>query len=304
MVKVAVNIDEHRLSLSNLSKVMYPATGFTKAQVIDYYRRMADTLLPYLEGRPLTLKRYPNGVEGEFFYEKRCPSHRPDWVEIAKMWSDRSQGLMAYCVVDSTASLVWVANLASLELHTLLSRRENLTRPTDMVFDLDPGLPADVLDCIPVALRLRDVLKKAKLESFIKTSGGKGLHLWVPLNTPVSFEQTKDFAREIAQLMERHDPQHVTSNMRKDLRKGKIFIDWSQNDDYKTTVCVYSLRAREHPTVSTPVTWKELEAAGRKQDRSALVFESAQALQRVEKLGDLFAPVLTMQQRLPSLRAG
>ena len=295
-----VNIGKRKLALSNLNKVLYPQAGFTKADMIAYYRAVAPALLPHLEDRPLTLKRYPNGVDQQFFYEKRCPSHKPEWVETAKVWSESNDDHMFFCLANDVPTLVWVANLASIELHTFLSKRPDVSRPTSFVFDLDPGPPATILDCIPVALRLRELLERLKLQCFIKTSGGKGLHIWVPLNTETTFEQTKEFAHLVAITLERHDPKHVTSNMRKDLRPGKIFIDWSQNDEHKTTVCVYSLRARQRPTVSTPLTWKEVEAAGRHRKVERLTFEAKGVLKRVEKFGDLFEPVLKMKQRLPS----
>jgi bifunctional non-homologous end joining protein LigD len=295
-----VKIGKRQVALSNLNKVLYPDAGFTKADVIAYYRAIAPVLLPHLEDRPLTLKRYPNGVDDKFFYEKRCPSHKPEWVETAKVWSESNDEHMFFCLANDVPTLVWVANLASIELHTFLSKRPDVTRPTSFVLDLDPGPPATILDCIPVALRLRELLDKLKLQCLVKTSGGKGLHIWVPLNTEVTFERTKEFARLVAITLERHDPKHVTSNMRKDLRPGKIFIDWSQNDEHKTTVSVYSLRARQRPTVSTPLTWKEIESASRHRNPAKLTFEAKDALKRVEKLGDLFEPVLRMKQRLPA----
>ena len=293
-------IGGRQLKLSNLDKVLYPKTGFTKGQVIDYYARIAEVLLPHLRGRPITLKRYPNGVEGDFFYEKMCPSHRPDWVNTTKVVSEGGKRpFVQYCVADDLPTLVWIANLASLELHTLLSRQEDVLCPTMMVFDHDPGPDLTIIDCIHVARRFRDMLKSLGLESFPKTSGGKGLHLYIPLNTKVTFEETKQLARAMAQTLEKDDPEHVTSNMRKDLRHGRIFVDWSQNDDHKTTVCVYSLRARERPTVSTPVTWDEVESAYRKKDPDRLVFTTEDVLKRVERFGDIFAPVLKVKQKLP-----
>jgi bifunctional non-homologous end joining protein LigD len=302
MSTTAVTIDDKQLNLSNLEKVLYPESGFRKGEVIDYYVKVAPVLLPHMEGRPLTLKRYPNGVNDEFFYEKRCPSYKPKWIPTARVQHPRSQNVVNYCLVDEPATLAWVANLASLELHTLLCTAEDLERPTAMVFDLDPGPPATILDCLPVAFRLRDMFKHAGLAVWPKTSGGKGLHLWVPLNTAVTFDDTKSFSREMAHLLERHDPQHVISNMKKELRAGKIFIDWSQNDRSKTTVCVYSLRARARPTVSTPVTWQELLKAHQMRDASKLVFEAKDVLARVKRRGDLFEEVLTTKQRLPALR--
>lgn len=297
----SLRIGRRTVDVSNLAKVLYPSSGFTKGDVIHYYSEIAPMLLPHLKNRPLTLKRYPNGVDQPFFYEKMCPSHRPDWVATARM--ETTSRPLDFCLANDAATLVWVANLASLELHTLLARKTNLERPTMMVFDHDPGEGADLLDCILVALRFREMLQHLGLQSFAKTSGGKGLHLYVPLNSAVTFDQTKNFSRAIAQLLEKEDPRHVTTNMRKDLRVGKVFVDWSQNDRHKTTVCVYSLRARTRPTVSTPVEWEELDRAARKKDASMLVFETADVLKRVAKKGDLFEPILHLKQKLPKLDA-
>jgi bifunctional non-homologous end joining protein LigD len=296
-----LRIGRRTVPVSNLDKVLYPSTGFTKGDVIHYYTEIATLLLPHLKDRPLTLKRYPNGVDAPFFYEKMCPSHRPDWVATARV--ETTSRPVDFCVANDAATLVWVANLASLELHTLLSRTKDLNRPTMMVFDHDPGEGADILDCIRVAMHFRQMLEQFKLKSFAKTSGGKGLHLYVPLNSAVTFEETKSFSRAIAQLLEKEDPKRVTTNMRKDLRKGKVFVDWSQNDRHKTTVCVYSLRARTTPTVSAPVEWEELERAAKKKDAASLSFETRDVLKRVEKMGDLFEPILRTKQKLPTLAA-
>jgi bifunctional non-homologous end joining protein LigD len=299
-----VEVEGRHLNLSNLEKVLYPKARFTKGQVIAYYQRVADALLPHLRGRPLTLKRYPNGVEGHFFYEKRCPSYRPDWMRTAEVWSDRNRGLVNYCVCDDLPSLIWVANTASLELHPSLSRCEDMPSPTVVAFDLDPGAPADMVDCCRLALRLRALFEQMGLESFPKTSGSKGLQLYIPLNTPSSYEGggTKDFALAVAQLFEKQLPDQVTSQMKKELRPGKVFIDWSQNDEYKTTVSVYSLRAKERPTVSTPVTWDEVDDVASSGDPDLVVFEADDVVARVDELGDLFAPVATLEQELPALR--
>lgn len=297
-----LRVGNKQLKVSNLAKVLYPAAGFTKQDVIDYYVGISDVMLKHLKGRTVTLKRYPNGSQGMFFYEKSCPTHRPDWVTTANVPSANRTGGINYCLIENKASLAWVAQIASLELHTSLAKAPDVSKPTMMVFDLDPGPPADLIDCIHVALRMRDVLKRLGLESFPKTSGGKGLHFYVPLNTPgVTFDQTKSFARAVAELFEREDPERVTSSMKKALRTNKVFIDWSQNDEHKTTVCAYSLRARERPTVSTPVTWKELERAFAARDASSLICEARDVLARVKKRGDLFASVLTLKQKLPSL---
>ncbi|MGN6258749.1 MAG: DNA ligase D [Solirubrobacterales bacterium] len=297
--KVAVTIEDRELELSNLDKVLYPKTGFTKGELIDWYAQIGEVLLPHLRGRPLTLKRYPEGVEGKHFYEKRCPSHRPDWVTTAKVWSDRHKGEIDYCVVEDVATLVWLANLADVELHTSLSKADDMERPTAMVFDLDPGAPAGVLDCAQVAVWLHGLFQQLGLNSYPKTSGSKGIQLYVPLNGEVAYEQTKPFAKAVAETLERKFPERVVSQMSKAKRPGKVLIDWSQNDRHKTTVCVYSLRAKERPTVSTPLEWGELEAALAAGDPEALVFDYAAVLERVEAKGDLFAPLLSEEQHLP-----
>jgi bifunctional non-homologous end joining protein LigD len=296
----SLKVGNKRINVSNLRKVLYPSAGFTKQDVIDYYLGIADVMLKHLKGRTVTLKRYPNGSEDMFFYEKNCPVHRPAWVTTANVPSAKHTGGINYCLIDNKAALAWLAQIAALELHTSLAKAPAVEKPTMLVFDLDPGPPADMIDCIQVALRMRDVLKRLGLESFPKTSGGNGLHFYVPLNTPgLTFDDTKAFARAVAELFEHEDPERVTSNMKKASRKDKVFIDWSQNDEHKTTVCAYSLRARPRPTVSTPVTWKELERAFAARDPSALVFEARDVLRRVKRRGDLFAPVLTLKQRLP-----
>jgi len=297
--KAELIVDDRKLQVSNLDKVLYPKAGFTKAQVIDYYIRIAPVLLPHLKDRPLTMKRYPDGVEGEFFYEKNCPAHRPKWVQTAKVWSEGNQRIMHYCLANDLPTLVWAANLADLELHTSLSRKNNIDRPTMMVFDLDPGAPADIVRCCEVGLWLRDLLGKMKLNSWAKTSGSKGLQVYVPLNTPVTYDDTKRLSRSLAQYLEREHSDLVTSSMSKAVRKGKVFVDWSQNDEHKTTICVYSLRAKEEPTVSTPVTWNEVEGCLKKKDAKVLRFRSDQVLARVEKQGDLFEAVETLKQKAP-----
>jgi bifunctional non-homologous end joining protein LigD len=287
------------ISLSNLDKVLYPKAGFTKGQVIDYYARVAKVLLPHLKDRALTLKRYPNGVEEEFFYEKRCPSFRPPWVRTAPIWSSRQQERISFCLANDLPTLVWAANLADLELHTSLARYRNPQRPTAMVFDLDPGPGADIINCAEAALWLRDFLAEHELECFPKTSGSKGMQLYVPLNTAVTFDETKAFARRVAEALTAMHPERVLYRMEKSLRKNKVFIDWSQNDDHKTTVCAYSLRAMERPTVSTPLKWTEVQSAVKRRVPKDLFFESHEVLERMEKTGDLFAPVLTLKQKLP-----
>jgi bifunctional non-homologous end joining protein LigD len=284
--------------VSNLDKIFYPSVNFTKGQVIDYYIRISPVLLPHLKDRPLTLKRYPDGVTGGFFYEKRCPPYRPDWVKTAPVWSDRHETEIHFCLVNDLPSLVWAANLGDLELHTFLAKAENVERPTMMVFDLDPGVPADIVSCARVGLWLHESLSDLKLKSFPKTSGSKGLQIYVPLNTPVTYDQTKALSHQLAEQLEREHPELVVSKMGKSLRSGKVFVDWSQNDRHKTTVCAYSLRAKEQPTVATPVEWDEVEAALKKKDAARLSFDSDEVLKRVEKSGDLFEPLLKLKQKL------
>ncbi|HUR22246.1 MAG TPA: non-homologous end-joining DNA ligase [Acidimicrobiales bacterium] len=303
MTSVEVEVGGRQLKLSNFDKVLYPEAGFTKGQVIDYYTRIAPALLPHLHQRALTLKRYPNGVDGQFFYEKNCPKHRPPWVETLSVWSARNKADVNYCLIDELAGLVWVANLASLELHTSLSHARDVLRPSMLVFDLDPGPPATVVECGRVALWLREVFDGLGLTAFPKTSGSKGLQIYLPLNTPVTYNETKPFAHAMARLLEQQHPKEVLSVMTKDLRAGKVFIDWSQNDDSKTTVCVYSLRARPRPTVSTPVTWDEVEAVVASGNPDDLVFDATDVLARVEAGGDLFAPLCELEQSLPTAPA-
>jgi bifunctional non-homologous end joining protein LigD len=298
---VEVEVGGQALRLSNLDKVLYPRAGFTKAQVIDYYTRVAPAVLPHLRGRPLTLKRYPNGVEAGHFYEKECPSHRPEWVRTEPIAIRSEDRTVNFCLAEDLPTLVWLANLADLELHTSLSLAVPIERPTILAFDLDPGPPASILECARVALALRELLEPLGLEGWAKTSGSKGLQVYFPLNTETSYEQTKPFALAVAQLLERRHPELVVSSMRKDLRTGKVLVDWSQNDQHKTTVCVYSLRARERPTVSAPVTWEEVESALEAGERARLEFDSEAVLERIDAHGDLFAPVLERRQTLPEL---
>ena len=296
---VEVTVEGRRLRLTNLDKVMYPKTGFAKRDLIDYFVRIAPVLLPHLHDRPLTLKRYPDGVEGQFFYEKQCPSHRPDWVHTAEVWSRHNKRNIDFCLANDVPTLVWLANLADIELHTSLALAQDVNRPTMMVFDLDPGPPATIVACCRVGLWLRELFEQLGLECFAKTSGSKGLQVYVPLNVPVTYDQTKPFARAVAELLEKQHPKQVVSRMTKSLRTGKVFIDWSQNDEHKTTANVYSLRAKERPTVSTPVTWDEVADALARRSVKRLTFEHADVLDRVERDGDLFAPVVTLQQKLP-----
>ncbi|MFN2465871.1 MAG: non-homologous end-joining DNA ligase [Candidatus Dormibacteria bacterium] len=297
---IDVEVGGRQLRLSNLEKVFYPGSGFSKAQVIDYYTRIGPVLVPHMKGRPLTLKRYPNGVEDKFFYEKNCPKHRPDWVQTAAVYSRQNKANIDFCLCNDIPTLVWAANLASIELHTSLALARDIQRPTMVVFDLDPGAPAAVKECCAVALRLREMFRELGLQCFAKTSGSKGLQVYVPLNTPLTYDETKPFALAVAQHLEQETPAAVTSNMKKELRHGKVFVDWSQNDDHKTTVCVYSLRARENPTVSTPVTWDEVDAHASGKLK-LLAFETEAVLRRVEEHGDLFAPLMKLKQKLPHL---
>ncbi|MGH7978409.1 MAG: non-homologous end-joining DNA ligase [Limisphaerales bacterium] len=297
--KSQLKIGDKTIEVSNLGKVFYPKAGFTKGQTIDYYIRVSPVLLPHLKDRPITLKRYPEGVEGLFFYEKQCPPHRPNWIKTHAVPRGKG-GNIHYCVMNNLSALVWAVNLADLELHVFLHRIQKIAQPTAVAFDLDPGAPADILDCCRAALSLKILLDKMKLKSFPKTSGSKGLQVYVPLNRAVTYDQTKSFALGIATELNRAFPQSIISKMQKDLRKGKVFVDWSQNDDHKTTVCVYSMRAKERPTVSTPVRWDELEAALKRNNPQMLAFEPADVLKRIEKEGDLFAPVLKLKQSLPA----
>jgi len=296
---VDVRVEDRTLRLTNLDKVYWPEVGFTKGQMIDYYSRIAPVLLPHLRERPLTLKRYPEGVDGQMFYEKNCPKHRPDWMHTARVWSGGNDRYMYYCVVDDLASLVWVAQLGTIELHTSLSLGQKLPEPRAMVFDLDPGPPATIVQCCQVAMWLRDWFLERDLQAFAKTSGNKGLQVYVPINGPVDYDVTKHVSRGLAQKLERDHPRQVVSLQRKTLREGKVLIDWSQNDDAKTTINVYSLRARARPTASTPVHWDEVEHCLEAADPNVLVFDSTAVLERVERQGDLFEPVLTLKQQLP-----
>src|SRR3989475_6168241 len=296
-----VEIQGKHLKLTNLEKVLYPAAGFTKGQVIDYYARIAPVLVPHLAGRPLTLKRYPNGVDQQFFFEKNATIHRPPWVKTAPIWSEGNNRNVNYILANDLPTLVWVANLAAIELHPSFSLAKKIEPPTMLVFDLDPGAPANMVQCAQVGIWLRAIFDHFGLQSFPKTSGSKGLQLYVPLNTPTSYDVTKPFAHALARLLEQEHKELIVSDMKKQLRTNKVFVDWSQNDQHKTTVSVYSLRARERPTVSTPVTWDEVEHILKKKDPKLLVFEADQVLRRTEKMGDLFEPVQKLKQRLPDL---
>jgi bifunctional non-homologous end joining protein LigD len=299
-----VEVDGRELKLTNLDKVLYPKAGFTKGEMVDYYAKVAEAMVPHLSGRAVTLRRFPEGVDDldSAFFEKRCPKHRPKWVKTTNVRAGPNAGNIDFCVCDGRPTLIWMAQLAAIELHPSLSLGRAPTRPTVLAFDLDPGPPADVVDCCHVALRLRDLFGHFGVECFPKTSGSKGMQVYVPLNSPkTSYDETKPFAKAIAQLLEKQTPDRVVSKMKKVERKGKVFVDWSQNHRSKTTIAAYSLRARERPTASTPISWEEVEHAAEHEDANSLVFEAADVLGRIEEHGDLFAPVLELQQKLPEL---
>jgi bifunctional non-homologous end joining protein LigD len=299
-----VEVEGRELKLTNLDKVLYPEAGFTKGEMVDYYAKVAPAMVPHLAGRALTLRRFPEGVDDTdaAFFEKRCPKHRPEWVKTATVLAGPRAGDIDFCVCEDLPTLVWMAQLAAIELHPSLSLAEEPDRPTVLAFDLDPGPPADILDCCRVALRLREMFGHFEVECFPKTSGSKGLQVYVPLNNDeITYDETKPFARAIAQLLEKQTPDLVVSKMKKVERRGKVFVDWSQNHRRKTTIAVYSLRARERPTVSTPVGWDEVERATEREDTESLVFEGSDVLKRIEREGDLFAPVLELTQELPEL---
>ncbi len=298
-----VEVDGRELKLTNLDKILYPKAEFTKGEVVDYYAKVGPTMVPHLNGRAVTLRRFPEGVEDldSAFFEKRCPKHRPKWVKTAKVRAGPNAGDIDFCVCDSLPTLIWMAQLAAIELHPSLSKSRAPNRPTVLAFDLDPGPPADVVDCCRIAVRLRDLFAHFGLESFPKTSGSKGMQVYVPLNVKTSYEETKPLAKAIAQLLEKQTPDEVVSKMKKVEREGKVMVDWSQNHRSKTTVAVYSMRARERPTVSTPITWDEVESTVKSGRAADLVFEAADVLGRIEKHGDLFAPVLELEQQLPEL---
>jgi bifunctional non-homologous end joining protein LigD len=296
---VLAAIDGRELRLTNLDKPLW-ASGHTKGDLIRYLVELAPTLLPHLEHRPLTLKRYPDGADAKFFYEKQAPSHRPDWVAVAPV--PLSKKIVEFCVCNDLPTLVWLANLAALELHTSMHRADAQSTPAMMVFDLDPGAPATIVECCRVALWLEGMFENLGLQAFPKTSGSKGMQVYVPLNTPgVTYADTKGFALAVAELLESSEPGLVVSRMNKDARKGKVFIDYSQNDEHKTTVCAYSLRARDRPTVSTPLEWDEVRDCLDGGDPGRLVFDARQAVERFAEQGDLFAPALSLVQAMPSL---
>lgn len=291
-----VSVDGRQLTLSNLDKVLYPS-GFTKAEVVDYMARVAPVAIPHWRERALTFKRFPDGTDTDGFFEKRCPDHRPEWEEVAIGPGDRRGGI-EYCCINEPAAAVWAANMAAIEIHAPMALAADIDRPRAVVFDFDPGAPAAIGECCEVALVVRDVLAAVGLEGWCKTSGSKGLQMYVPLNTPgATHDGCADFALAVGQVAERQLPGRVTTVMAKAQRPGKVFVDWSQNAHHKTTIAPYSLRARPEPTVSTPVTWEEVEAIadGDLEGR----FEAADVLARIDAHGDLFAEVLTVEQHLP-----
>jgi bifunctional non-homologous end joining protein LigD len=293
--QLLVTVDGRELKLTNWDKVLFPQTGFTKGDLIAYYTRLAPAVLPHLKDRALTLKRYPNGVDAQYFYEKNSPTHRPDWIPTATI------GGVAYTLTQERGTLTWLGNLADIELHTSLSLAAKPEQPTMLVFDLDPGAPAGLVECCEVGLVLKGLFEQLGCISLAKTSGSKGLQVYVPLNTPVKYELTKPFAHRVAEALEQRLPKLVTSRMTKQLRKGRVLVDWSQNDAHKTTVTVYSVRARERPTVSTPVTWDEVTECRDASDPELLTFDTEDVLKRVDAHGDLFAPLLSAKQKLPAL---
>jgi bifunctional non-homologous end joining protein LigD len=299
VAKRQTTIAGREILISNPGKVLYPATGFTKRQIIDYYTKVSTVLLPHLKNRALTLKRYPDGVESDYFYEKQCPSYRPRWMRVARVWSKTRQRTIHFCVVNDLPALVWVANLANIELHASLARSKRTEQPTALVFDLDPGPGTQVVDCARVAIWLRRLLDVLILKCFPKTSGSRGLQVYVPLNTPVTFDETKTFAKHVASMIAQARPDKTVITMSRKQRLGKVFIDWSQNDHHKTTVTVYSLRAMNKPTVSTPLRWQEVEQSLTTRSMKPLTFGPKETLKRVRALGDLFEPVLSLKQRLP-----
>ena len=294
--KQELDVAGRKVLVSNLDKVLYPAAGFTKGQVIDYYVRVSAFLLPHLKDRPVTLVRYPDGITGQFFYEKNAPKFTPDWITTVPVPRRTGGRDIRYIVINDLPTLVWCANLAGLEIHPFLHKAAHIDRPTSIVFDLDPGEGTDILDCAEIAFLVKDLLEKWKLKSYPKVSGSKGLQVYVPLNTELTYEVTRRFANAIAELLAHENPKKVLPKMTKLARKGKVFIDWSQNSDFKTTIGVYSLRAkRDPPFVSMPVTWDELKGA----KQAALQFQPDAALERLQKTGDLFAPVLKLKQKIP-----
>ncbi|HWC25107.1 MAG TPA: non-homologous end-joining DNA ligase [Solirubrobacteraceae bacterium] len=299
-----IEVGGRRLAIGKLDRVLFPRTGTTKADLLDYYVRVGDVMLAHLRERLLHMHRYPEGVEGPRFWQKGCPEHRPAWMPIAPVWSRDKQATIDYCVVNELAALLWAVNIGSLELHSSLHTRHDMRRPTTLAFDLDPGERVDVLACAAVALRLRELLGELGLRALVKTTGSKGLQVYVPLNTDVAYAQTKPLAKAIAQTLESESPDRVVSRMARAERVGKVLVDWGQNTEHKSMVCAYSVRAKARPTVSTPVRWEEVEAAVAAGEAPRLVFEMGEVLERVARHGDLFADVLSVEQELPQIARG
>jgi bifunctional non-homologous end joining protein LigD len=294
----ALSIGERELKIAHLDRVVFPETGTTKGELLEYYVRVGDAMLPHLRERLLHMHRYPEGVTGPRFWQKACPDYRPEWMPTAPVWSRDKGANIDYCVVNELAALLWAVNIGSIELHTSLHRRDDLHRPTVLAFDLDPGDGVGLVHCCDVALRLRELLGGVGLQAFPKTSGSKGLQVYVPLNAEVSYSATKPLSRRVAELLEGETPAAVVSRMAKALRPGRVLVDWSQNTEHKSMVCVYSVRARHRPTVSTPLSWDEVEAAVDRGDAATLAFEMGDVLERIDAHGDLFEPVLAMRQEL------
>jgi len=296
--RTELDVGGRRLAIGHLDRVVFPRTGTTKGELLDYYVRVADAMLAHLRDRLLHMHRYPEGVEGPRFWQKGCPEHRPEWIPTAPVWSRDKGEAIEFCVVQELAALLWAVNIGSIELHTSLHRRDDLHRPTVLAFDLDPGPGAGLLECAEVALRVRALLAGLGLAAWPKTSGGKGLQVYVPLDGAATYAQTKPVARTVAEVLEAQTPERVVSRMARSLRAGGVLVDWSQNTEHKSMVCAYSVRARERPTVSTPLRWSEVEAAVGSGDAGALVFEMGDVLERLAAHGDLFAPVLAERQAL------
>jgi len=296
-----IEVQGRELRLSNLDRILFPANGFTKAQVIDFYIRISKYILPHLKNRPLTLKLYPKGVESPPHYHHDAPAHTPSWIQIADVRRKNGGSEIHFILVNDLPSLIWTANQNNIEMHTLLAKAPRTEQPTALLFDLDPGQPANILHCAQVTLWLKDILEGLKIKSLVKLSGDKGLHLYAPLNSPDSYDETQAFAKAVAESLEQQHPDVVVSTMNKRVRAGKVFVDWSQNAPHKSTACAYSLRASSAvPRVALPLGWAELAEALDRGDLSRVHFEPEAAIQRVEKLGDLFAPLLTLKQRLPA----
>ena len=286
--------------VSNLDQVLFPQSGFTKGELIDYYARVSKVILPHLKDRPLTLKLYYHGVNSPADYEKDAPAYTPDWVARAPIWRKSGDSKIHFVLVNDLPTLVWTANLANIEMHPFLARWPKIAQPDSVVFDLDPGEPADALDAAQVALWLGDLLEEMKLKAFVKTAGSKGLHVYVPLNTPVTYAHTQPFARSIAELLRKRHQELIVSEMATELRAGKVFVDWSQNAEHKSTVCVYSLRAKgTEPFVSMPLSWNDLKRAIKAREPKFFCIKPEEALKSIEKCGDVFEPLLRLKQKLP-----